>query len=411
MKNTVVLFFLAIVLSACSNDKTENITFSLVNNLDMPRQDAGFTITGELFEKIMSRANTNQFSITCNSTTIQYQLEDIDQDGLNDQLFLLDDFDAKEERNYEVIVDTNTKTTTTLADRTNIHFATLHHPTAVITEANRLTEEDSLVATYYQMEGPAWENDKVGFRNYFDQRNGIDIFGKRTEKMVLDTVGLEGSNYHELDEWGMDVLKVGSSLGAGAIALEKDGVLYRVTGSPSSYRLINQGALRSTFRLAFDSVSVDDKTLSLTHDITITAGKHYYQSHVEINEKQEDILLVSGIVNFHSDSLLYPFTEGGYEGMSMIYTHSQQAEDKAFMGMGLICHNDDFIEKSKAPDANEDIVNSYLMKMKIDKNNGNDFYFLTGWETQDPGFKDEEYYLLMMMTASAELAFPIELSK
>ena len=30
----------------------------------------------------------------------------------------------------------------------------------------------------YQMEGPAWENENVGFRLYFDERNAIDIFGK-----------------------------------------------------------------------------------------------------------------------------------------------------------------------------------------------------------------------------------------
>ena len=39
------------------------------------------------------------------------------------------------------------------------------------------------------MEGSAWENDLVGFRNYMDQRNGMDIFGKTTPDMVLDQCG------------------------------------------------------------------------------------------------------------------------------------------------------------------------------------------------------------------------------
>lgn len=50
------------------------------------------------------------------------------------------------------------------------------------------------------MEGPAGKNDKVGFRNYYDLRNGMDIFGKITDKMVLDTIGLTGS-YHDLSNW------------------------------------------------------------------------------------------------------------------------------------------------------------------------------------------------------------------
>jgi hypothetical protein len=38
--------------------------------------------------------------------------------------------------------------------------------------------------------------------------------------MVLDEVGADTSkNYHQQADWGMDVLKVGASLGAGSLAL------------------------------------------------------------------------------------------------------------------------------------------------------------------------------------------------
>ncbi len=52
---------------------------------------------------------------------------------------------------------------------------------------------DHVTSAAYQMEGPAWENDLVGFRNYLDQRNGMDIFGKIESRMVLDSVGVAGS--------------------------------------------------------------------------------------------------------------------------------------------------------------------------------------------------------------------------
>ncbi len=69
---------------------------------------------------------------------------------------------------------------------------------------------DKLVA----YEGPGWESDKVGYRLYLDGRNAIDIFGKKTSDMVLHTVG-RGDDYHSMAPWGMDILKVGQSLGAG----------------------------------------------------------------------------------------------------------------------------------------------------------------------------------------------------
>jgi len=401
----IIIILLSLGLSSCTEKETPPLSFSLVNQLDMPRQDAAYTIKGALFQSIMAAAKDSKFRIHSAGATIHYQLEDIDGDGQNDQLFLIDDFAAGQEKTYEVLAlgEENADFDTSGANRTNIHFATVHNPTDIITHAQRLTNEDTLVSTHYQMEGPAWENDKVAFRNYFDQRNGIDIFGKRTNKMTLQNVGLPGGNYHELADWGMDILKVGSSLGAGAIAIEKEGQLYLVTGAPSSYQFILNGNLRSVFELTFDSVQIGDQNLKITHQITISAGKQYYESHVDIKGLTGGENLVAGIVNLHSDTL--------YQSGSMMYTHDKQAEDGAALGMGLCCLGSDFSSTGQAPDEGEGITSSYLMKMKINKENGNDFYFITGWETQDQGFKDRAYFEEKMKEAAKDLSVPIELLK
>ena len=69
----------------------------------------------------------------------------------------------------------------------------------------------------YQMEGPAWEYDKVAYRFYLDERNRTDIFGKSTPKMVLNIVDkndlLSGNESYEYPLWwGQDIFKVGNSL-------------------------------------------------------------------------------------------------------------------------------------------------------------------------------------------------------
>lgn len=405
MRTTIIIILLSLGFFSCTEKETPPLSFSLANGLDMPRQDAAYIIAGDLFQSIIAEAKGGQFRIHSAGININYQLEDTNGDGQNDQLFLIDDFAAGQEKSYEVIVlgeaegDFNPEGTS----RTNIHFATVHNPTDIISNAQRLTNEDTLVSTHYQMEGPAWENDKVAFRNYFDQRNGIDIFGKQTDKMTLQNVGLPGGNYHELADWGMDVLKVGSSLGAGAIAIEKEGQLYRVTGAPSSYQLILEGALRSVFQLSFDSVQVGGQNLEITHQITISAGKQFYESHIDIKGLTGGEILVAGIVNLHSDTL--------YQSTSMMYTYDKQAEDGAALGMGLFCSDTDFLSTGQAPDEGEGITNSYLMKMTIDKENGNNFYFITGWETQDQGFKDRAYFEEKMKGIAKDISAPIELLK
>ena len=67
-------------------------------------------------------------------------------------------------------------------------------------------------------EGPGWESNKIGYRLYLDWRNAIDIFGKKTEAMVLPKVGLDGfDSYHEMSDWGSDILKAGKGIGIGSI--------------------------------------------------------------------------------------------------------------------------------------------------------------------------------------------------
>ena len=126
-----------------------------------------------------------------------------------------------------------------------------------------------LAAGCYRPEGPAWENDRVGFRNYLDQRDSMDIFGKLTGQMVLDNLGIaERQSYHEPDTRGMDVLKVGTSLGAGSIAYLFGDSLCRFGDSGSgAYRAILEGPLRILLELSFTSWRVSDMAVDVVDRI------------------------------------------------------------------------------------------------------------------------------------------------
>ena len=67
-------------------------------------------------------------------------------------------------------------------------------------------------------EGPGWESNKVAYRLYLDWRNAIDIFGKKTEAIILPQVGQDNfDSYHEMQVWGSDILKAGKGIGIGSI--------------------------------------------------------------------------------------------------------------------------------------------------------------------------------------------------
>lgn len=78
---------------------------------------------------------------------------------------------------------------------------------------------DQLVA----FEGPGWESDRVGYRLYLDARNVPDIYGKKLPGAVLPRIGRGKDDYHDMADWGMDILQVDQTLGMGGIGVLRGG--------------------------------------------------------------------------------------------------------------------------------------------------------------------------------------------
>lgn len=249
----------------------------------------------------------------------------------------------------------------------------------------------------YLTEGPAWENDKVGFRLYFDVRNGKDIWGKTTERMVLDEVGADTSkNYHEQADWGMDVLKVGASLGAGSLALHvplsngKD-TLVRLGGKnieQVTYEKIADGPVRAICRLKYSNWKIADgmDPVTVTEEIHIWGGQFFYESHVTVSGAPKGAQLVTGIVNLHSKDV-HEVEAAGFKG---IYTYDVQSENKDKLGMAVVMPKAQVAGTATTPNANTDVQNTYIIKANLKNNEPVIYRFYAGWEKSDNRFTTPE---------------------
>lgn len=123
----------------------------------------------------------------------------------------------------------------------------------------------------------AWENDVVAFRMYGkalegrpDDAQGLDIWSKRTTDLIVDKWYAHG-DYHTDHGEGMDYYSVGQTLGAGDIAPFVDG---RVVYSKHyrTYNVLDNGPLRTTFRLGYEPWEVNGKTVSVSKSYSLDAG-------------------------------------------------------------------------------------------------------------------------------------------
>jgi hypothetical protein len=395
-----------LIPALCFSCAREKMSFTLVNNLDMDRQDEYAILSRPDIEEITGGIPEGSYLGLEDElgNIIPYQLDDMDGDGNWDELFLVTDIGTGASLKVKVSF---IESKPDFRQRTNIRFSRIDDLENEIVSEPRLESNTTEVSSArYQFEGPGWENDIVGFRNYYDRRNGIDIFGKKVPDMVLDEVDTDESvSYHEMQDWGMDILKVGNSLGAGSLAMLCNDSLYRVGDSGTGgYRIVTEGPLRSVLELTFTGWQCGDRQVDLTHRISIPAGRPGYMSTVTASGMDPDSRLVAGIVNMHSDTL-YADPQGD---MAWIATHDAQAELEMYLGMALACPAEDFIATGTARDSGDGIIQTYFMSMAIEENTPVSFWFITSWEGQDPGTRDPDHFLAMLRDECTRIASPLE---
>ena len=208
---------------------------------------------------------------------------------------------------------------------------------------------------YLRYEGPGWENDLIGYRLYLDWRNGIDVFAKTGTKPALSGVGQDGyDSYHELADWGADVLKVGPSLGLGALGrLDGDKVMHFQNVDNTSWKLLDDNKLSASFNVNYQGWSVKNKKVDVSTDYIIRAGDPTTLIDVTLSEPIDN--LVTGLV-------IHPkthFIKHQYKEWVVIATYGEQSVAAAGdeLGLALFYQTSEVLEQYQGQ-------HDYLVKFK-----------------------------------------------
>ncbi|KXU37676.1 hypothetical protein AXK11_00095 [Cephaloticoccus primus] len=147
----------------------------------------------------------------------------------------------------------------------------------------------------------AWENDRVAFRLYGEalegkpgDAQGMDFWAKRTDQLIIDKWYKNG-DYHRDHGDGLDYYSVGQTLGAGDVALYfGDEVHY--TRHYRQYEVLDNGPLRTTFRLTYPPEVINGQRIGLRKTISLDAGSHFNKITLEVeNRSARETPIVIGV--------------------------------------------------------------------------------------------------------------------
>ncbi len=127
-----------------------------------------------------------------------------------------------------------------------------------------------------------WENDRMAYRIYGTAliakdgpSNGIDVICKRTPELFMNDLYSDyfekNLSYHTDHGKGVDAYKVGRSLGCGAMAPFTNAQLW-LGKNFISYRTLDNGPVRTSFELRYDTLDVNGIPVIETRIISLDAG-------------------------------------------------------------------------------------------------------------------------------------------
>ena len=399
-----LLICITIIISSCNSGKDGGQKIILTNSSSVDLTDKAITVKKD---KLTVKDET-LYPIIKNEAgeEIPSQLEDIDGDGSWDNIFFVINLAANEKASLDL---TWSKEKPEYKKRTNVRFGKreskddiVNPQTSEVLYANKVHK--ALGYQPYQTDGPMWENDKCGFRHYFDGRNANDYYGKKVAYITPDTVGIGPNgevldNYHVMADWGRDVLSVGNSVGIGGFGLivgdsiarlgiTNDDTLNNI--EKSTFKILKNGAVRSIMNFDYENWKVADRVYQVHEKTKIWPGMYAYKNKVQIKGLQGDETLLVGLVNRDTDEDLVELPVS--DKFIVLYTHDKQTYDKTwYLGLALILPKDAYLGYGEAPEETA-IATTYYAKMKIEDDTPLSYYAAGCWELSDPQFTDSLYF-------------------
>ena len=155
----------------------------------------------------------------------------------------------------------------------------------------------------------AWENNRVAFRMYGpalqatgEISSGVDYWAKRTDQLIIDK-WYKIDDYHNDHGEGLDMYKVGPTLGAGGAAPFIEGKL-ALSKNYVRYEILDKGPIGFTFRLWYDAWQAGGSKVSEEKTISLDAGSHLNKTEIIYKGATAPLRVATGIVR-HGDAQLW----------------------------------------------------------------------------------------------------------
>ncbi len=406
--NYVKLLFLLLLLIGCKSNT--NLKVEIKNNLNK-------NITNEIVSiqlSKLSKFNINRLSVYDDKTEIPSQVVNANADGKPDSYIFLVNLAPKEKKIISIKESDKRKNNSRHAHAEVSVKRNYKLVNGVYTGGYFESVKSTVTPKghtdhnyYYKMEGPAWESDKVGYRLYLDWRNSIDIFGKKVSDIVLPEVGHDKDSkghdtYHTMADWGMDIFKVGNSLGIGTFGAYVNGKVVKVSKTDSTIcSILDDGPILASLNIKYFGWNFGKGKTNLNSTLKIASGSRLTNYTLNINSTHREFC--TGLAKHENTEFLKSENkdENSWNYIAFWGKQSLAGKDDE-LGTALFYNNKQLVKLTE--DELSKIVVLHPQENKIN------YYFAACWDQEHNGIKTKEEFIKYLNDEVEKLNNPIKIN-
>lgn len=280
------------------------ISVSNPNPIDIV--DAAVVVKLDQYKKL-GKKNRHQLAVLFQKEQVSSQLDDLDGDGIPDEMVFLTNLKAGEKKEFAI---------KKLSDKKRVSFPAEVYSSLILKKDDG-TMEDVMEASsdkndmYNKMHhhGVAFESAPMAYRIYFDNKSTIDVYGKKKTRLELADTKWYPSDEQLKAGYGDDILLVSGWVGVGTVkGWDGKKAIHINKFDKRTHRIIAKGNLRVIVESEVLGWEYEGKKLDMKVRYTIYARHRDALAEVtancDINSLATGVQQIGGGACFQSDQLV-----------------------------------------------------------------------------------------------------------
>ncbi|MCM1490330.1 MAG: DUF4861 domain-containing protein [Muribaculum sp.] len=238
------------------------------------------------------------------SHDIPFQLDDLNQDGVADELVFLLNIDPGYTKHIKITLN-DTIGPQTFEQKSRAYLK-LRDEKKKYPEIDAISypgdSNNSIIYNTIYGHGAVMESMLNAWRIYVDNRQSIDLYGKKARQLELETTGFYTTPEQYAQGFGRDILWAGKSVAAGSFRGLTNGQPATIdTVARRTQRIIASGPIRSIIEVQDDGWVINGKKVDMLQRYTQYGLNPYFTAEIFLKGEGADQVYCTGVQKIGDD--------------------------------------------------------------------------------------------------------------